>query len=107
MTNTLKLTLMGLPKIMLDEQPLADFKRSKSQALFFYLAVTKRPHSRDALATLFWQDMPDEQAKRNLRNLLPELQKRLTPYITITRQFVAFNDAPPYRLDVELFRNML
>lgn len=48
-------------------QPLPGDKRG---ALLFYLAYHGDWVSRERLAFLFWPDMPDAQAKRNLRRLL-------------------------------------
>lgn len=103
----LHLELLGSPHIRLGERPLTSFTTMKAQALLIYLAVTQRRHSRDTLASLFWQDMPDWQAKKNLRNTLPNLRALVGSHLTITRHSVAFNPASPYYLDVEVLRNTL
>jgi tetratricopeptide (TPR) repeat protein len=48
----------------------------KIRGLLAYLAVeADRPHRREALAGLFWPDMPDQQARRNLRMSLYRLRQ--------------------------------
>lgn len=105
--EVLHIELLGSPSIRLGERPLTGFTTTKAQALLFYLAVTQREHSRDALASLFWRDVPDRQAKKNLRNALPNLRALIGSHLTIKRHSVAFNRASSYRLDVEVFRSLL
>lgn len=107
MNNLLRLTLLGTPRIRLGDQLLTDFATNKAQALLFYLAVTGRPHSRDALATLLWDDMSDAQAKKNLRTVLPDLRRRVGGYLQIDRQTIAFDHTSAYWLDVEVLRQGL
>ena len=80
---------------------------SKVPALLAYLAVTGRPHQRDALAGLLWGEMPDDAAANNLRQALTNLRKLAEPHLLITRETVAFNPDAPHFLDVEGFRNLL
>jgi TolB-like protein/Flp pilus assembly protein TadD len=48
------------------------------QALVAFLALTPdRRHSRDKLATLLWEDRPDEQARTSLRQTLAVLRRAL------------------------------
>ncbi|MGQ4806990.1 hypothetical protein NKDENANG_00328 [Candidatus Entotheonellaceae bacterium PAL068K] len=103
----LHLELLGSPSIRLGEQPLAGFTTMKAQALLMYLAVTPGMHSRDTLASLLWRDMPNQQARKNLRNTLPNLRALVGSHLIITRHAVAFNRASPYHLDVEAFRSAL
>ena len=50
----------------------------KAQALIAYLALPAgRPHSRDKLAALLWGEMPQPQARSNLRQTLYDLRKSL------------------------------
>ena len=58
---------------------MTGFIYNKALALLIYLAVTKRPHSREALAGLLWGEMPDASAKANLRKILAALRE-LLPY---------------------------
>lgn len=74
--SVLRLSLLGQPEVWLDEAPLTAFSTAKTEALLYYLAVTGHPHSREALARLFWGDMPDDKAKRNLTKALSTLRGR-------------------------------
>ena len=99
----LALSLLGGALMALDGAPLKGFITLKSQALLCYLAVTGRPHSREALAALLWGDTPEEDAKASLRQVLSNLQKVAGPYLSITRQTVEFDRGAPYWLDVDAF----
>ena len=103
MTQSLQITLLGSPQVMLDNRPISGFATAKTQALLFYLAVTAQPHSRDTLANLFWGDSTEQKAKKNLRDALSNLRKLVEPYLLITRQTAAFNRGSDYQLDVERF----
>ena len=103
----LRLTLLGGLQITRgpagDEAPVRGFVSAKAQALLCYLAVTGRPHFREALAGLLWGEMPDEDARANLRQALANLRRLVGPHLTISRETVAFDRASPYWLDVERF----
>jgi len=82
----------------------------KAQALFYYLIATRQPHSREKLATLFWGDTPEPQAKGSLRQALYELRRTLGPedpsspgYILADGGVLSFNTDSDYWLDVEEF----
>ncbi len=107
MTETLHLTLLGSPRLLLGDQPLTHFATNKAQALLFYLAVTGQPHSRDQIATLLWDGMTDAQAKKNLRTVLPDLRQLVGTHLRLERQTVAFDRTTPYWLDVEVLRRDL
>ena len=103
MTKVLKLSLIGPLVITQDDLPLADLTTAKAQALLCYLAVAARPFSRQALAGLLWGDLPEADARRNLRGVLMKLRQNLAPYLHITHQSLAFNRDSAYTLDVEDF----
>src|SRR5690349_14724230 len=103
MATRLTLRLLGQPQISADDAPVAGFISGKAQALLVYLAVTGRPHSREALAGLLWGDMAEAPAGKNLRNALSNLRTLVGPHLTITREAASFNREEPYWLDVESF----
>ena len=86
----LNFQLLGGLQIMHAETPLTDFISSKVPALLVYLAVTHRTHTRDKLATLLWGDMPDADAKNNLRQALTNLRKVTDDCLTISRDSIEF-----------------
>ncbi len=101
----LKLALLGKLDIRLDGEPVTGLTSAKAQALLCYLAVTGRPHFRPTLAGLLWSDMPEANARTNLRRELSSLRRTVRAHLIITRQEVAFNRDAPYWLDVEVFES--
>ncbi len=92
---SLALYLFGPPCVMLDDEMVIDFRSDKVRALLIYLALeTDRPHRRDALAGLFWPNVPGHTARRNLRLTLHRLRDALrdqgptSPFFHITRETV-------------------
>ncbi len=106
MTN-LKIRLLGSLEIGYTDAAAPHFVSSKAPAMLAYLAVTGRPHQRDALAGLLWGEMSDAAAANNLRQALSNLRKLFEPYLLITRDTVAFDPAIPHFLDVEDFTDLL
>jgi ABC-type oligopeptide transport system substrate-binding subunit/DNA-binding SARP family transcriptional activator len=102
MSGELQLALLGNVEVRRAGVPVT-FSSSKAMALLCYLAVTGRPHARPALAGLLWGELPEANARNNLRKALTHLRKWIAPHLSITRQSVAFNPALPYRLDVQHF----
>ena len=73
----LKIHLFGGVEIVLNDVPLGSFLSTKAPALLAYLAVTGRPHRREALAGLLWGDLPEAAAANNLRQVLTNLRENL------------------------------
>ncbi len=107
MAANLEIRLLGGLQIRQNGLTVAGFMSSKVPALLAYLAVTGRPHQRDALAGLLWGEMPDDAAANNLRQALTNLRKLAEPHLLITRETVAFNPDAAHFLDVVGFRNLL
>ena len=105
--SKLCLKLLGGIQITAGETPVTGFVSRKVQALLCYLAVTGHSHTRESLAGLLWADMPETDAKMNLRQALANLRKLVAPHLVITRETVAFNQQSAYWLDVELFTRCL
>ncbi len=74
----LTLDLLGVPQIQVGDQAIR-FPYLKAEALLYYLAVTGRPHSRIALATLLWGQVAEKQARNSLRNALYTIRRGLKP----------------------------
>jgi DNA-binding SARP family transcriptional activator len=103
----LQLSLLGKLQVSRAGKPVTGFVSSKAQALLCFLAVTGRPHDRQTLATLLWGDMPEVEARTNLRTVLANLRKLLEPFLEISRETVRFKRGSSYWLDVELFQAAL
>lgn len=69
-------TLLGSPQLS-SAGAIIPLARRQMRALFFRLAVTLRPVARDQLCFLFWPDIGDSAARRNLTVLLNQLRQAL------------------------------
>ncbi|MBN1659540.1 MAG: hypothetical protein JXA93_14135, partial [Anaerolineae bacterium] len=105
--DELRLGLLGKPQIVYHQSPLAGWALQKSLALLAYLAVTGRPHTREALAGLLWPDCAEVDARSNLRKVVVELRRRLPCHVVATRAEVAFDRSAPYWLDVRSFERTI
>lgn len=103
--NQLRLALLGKPQFEYNGQPMGGLTLVKGQALLAYLAVTRQPHSRSALAGLLWSEMPETDARANLRVTLSQLRKAVNDYLIVTRRVIEFNRNSSYWLDVEVLEN--
>jgi predicted ATPase/DNA-binding SARP family transcriptional activator len=72
----LALYVLGPPQVTLDGKPV-HIGRRKAVALLAYLAVTRQPHTREALATMFWPEAGQSRALAYLRTTLWALNKAL------------------------------
>ncbi|RIK30414.1 MAG: hypothetical protein DCC56_08805 [Anaerolineae bacterium] len=88
--TNLSLSYLGALQIKRNNAPITNFISNKVPALLAYLAVTRRPHSRDKLAALLWGEMSDADAKNNFRQALANLKKFFDDELTITRDSVEF-----------------
>lgn len=80
----LELALLGPPLLSWagDVLPIA---RRQTRALLYRLAAELTPIPRSRLAFLFWPDIPDSQARRNLTHLLTLLRQALPrPALLVT-----------------------
>ncbi|MEZ4863071.1 MAG: BTAD domain-containing putative transcriptional regulator [Caldilineaceae bacterium] len=107
----LKIICLGAPQITSQATSqttlLSADLTPKALALLLYLAVTGKSHSRDILAHLFWGEHSNQQARTNLRYLLPELRKRYRDHLLITAQTIGINCQASYWLDVDELRTTL
>ena len=62
----LKMYVFGPPRLERGGQ-LIDLGLRKALALIVYLAITRQPHSRDALATLLWPESDQREGRGRLR----------------------------------------
>jgi DNA-binding SARP family transcriptional activator len=79
----------------------------KVEALFVYLAVTARPHPRELLAELLWDDRSQKVAMSNLRRVLTGLRQHFGDYVTITRETAVLQANPNIWLDVHELQTRL
>ena len=106
---TLKLYLLGNPRIEYAGQPIA-LTSQKAMALLFYVTLHgQAPLSRGKLATMFWEDSDERHARRSLNDALYRLRQALpdSDHIVATREWVQFSDSSDYWVDVEEFEHAL
>lgn len=107
MTPHLLVSLFGTPTVTLDDEPVTDFVSTKSQALLFYLAVSSQAHARSSLATLLWDDVPENKARASLRSVLKNLKCLVGSHLVIERHALAFRQSAPHKVDVTEFEQRL
>ncbi|MGT2887597.1 AAA family ATPase [Streptococcus didelphis] len=73
--TTLKLKLFGNPAIFLDDKEIF-FSFSKLNALLYYLLINETV-ARDEIAGILWEDKDNQKAKKNLRNTIYQVNKKL------------------------------
>ncbi|MCP4416073.1 MAG: tetratricopeptide repeat protein [Chloroflexi bacterium] len=105
--NRLNLTLLGMPQIKIDDQPITNLPSRKARALLIYLALTRQTHSRQHLAGFLWGEMTEDKARRNLRVLLTRLRKQLEPFLNIQRRELGINLDSDVWIDVDEFEACL
>ncbi|MDG2420488.1 MAG: BTAD domain-containing putative transcriptional regulator [Gammaproteobacteria bacterium] len=108
----LSLSLLGTPRLLLDEKSLDDDFYEKVESLLAYLAVeNNRPHRREVLAELFWPELSDDHARSNLRYALFKLRQGLeeknnkTKFLITNRTSIRFNPKSEHYLDVSELSN--
>lgn len=110
--STLRIHLFGKFCVRRNEQILDGFDARKVQDLFCYLLL-HREHSlpRETLASLLWPDTTTAQSKKNLRQILWQLQSALGSQneqlndriLLVEPDWVQLNSQANYWLDVAVF----
>jgi DNA-binding SARP family transcriptional activator len=104
--NDLRFFLFGSPRFEYQGNSI-QVERRKALALAAYLALAKRPTTRDTLAALFWPDLDQERARAALRSTLPALTA-LSPqaWLEVDRTAVRLNREAVW-VDVHMFLDLL
>lgn len=91
-------------------QPAPGFRAGKVRSLFIYLSLEAAvAHNRATLATLFWPQQTEKQARQNLRQTLRRLRQALgdeqqaSPCLLITEESIQWNPHSDSWLDVRQF----
>ncbi|HET9495412.1 MAG TPA: AAA family ATPase [Chloroflexia bacterium] len=104
---TLSISLLGPPQITVDGVAVSVDTR-KAIALLAYLAATKQPHTRDALAGLLWPEYDQTHARATLRRTLSALNKALAgDWLEVARDAVRLRAGTDVYLDVDRFGALL
>ncbi len=107
MTAPLHVRLLGGLHIAIPEKPPLRFSAKRAEVLLAYLALNRREHSRETLATLLWDDREHKQALANLRALLAQLPKGVRPYLKTSRHVVMFKPDAQLWIDSLAFTELL
>ena len=100
------LTLGGL-RILVDGSPVRGLASRKAEALVVYLALQRGSPSREALATLLWDDRSLSGSLSNLSVLLTSLRKHLGGFLRIERESVSLDDSASWGCDAEAFERQV
>jgi DNA-binding SARP family transcriptional activator len=104
--SSLKLFLLGPPRIELDGTPL-EVDTRKAIAMLAYLAVSGESQRRDTLAALLWPESDQIGARAALRRTLSSLNKALqAESLNVTRESVGIAPQTDLWLDVVEFRRL-
>ena len=105
--SRLALYFLGAPRLEFDGEPIS-LSHHKALALLAYLAVTRQPHTRQALAALLWPDYDPAGARGEVRRMLWVLNKSLGQgWLEVDRETVLLPSHPNLWLDIERFRDLL
>ena len=105
--SPLRIYLFGAPRFSLQGTP-TQIPRRKAIALLAYLAGTNRAHSRDSLATMFWPQHDQSNARANLRRELSRVKSTLNQDLFTTgREQVALNPDLEWWLDIAEYQSSL
>lgn len=109
----LRIYLLGNPQIFDGDEPLPLPTPGKVLELWTYLLLNRqRPVLRDHLAYTLWPDVPEAEARANLRRHLHLLRKQLPalpadiPWIVATRKTLQWNPEAICWLDVALLEEL-
>lgn len=69
----LEIYLFGAPEIYCGGERITGLP-TKTEALLCYLAVTRQIHLRASLASLLWGELPEKNARANLRKAIQPLR---------------------------------
>mgnify|MGYP005842827205 CR=1 FL=1 len=103
----LELLLLGPLKISIAGRPVLGLASLKAKALLANLAVERRPVPRGTLAGLLWSDLPEEDARRNLRVEISRLRRLLDPYLHFTHQEGMLKPGALSQVDVYKLESLL
>ena len=107
--SVLEVRLLGGLSAAVDGRPVQLPADARARELLARLALSPGPHSRSVLAGRLRPDVPEDSARKTLRNALYELRRALGPAgrdaVVVTGQRVGLSEA--VRVDVREFRGRL
>ncbi len=104
----MNIELFGTFAIKMSNGSVEQLATNKERALLGYLAAHDQPLSRSHLAGLLWGDHSEGIAKRNLRNALARIKRRVPMLVTcdmlmITHTTVQLRESADFAIDLQAF----
>ena len=99
MNNRLEIHSLGNLAILRGNIPVTSLASRKAEALLVYLAANPRPHPREVLAEMLWDERSQARSLGNLRVVLSSLRKELGDFVHIEREQVQINPHAQVWLD--------
>jgi len=107
MSNSLQILLLGPPEVRWDDK-LLPIQRRIPRALLFYLASCGGMVGRNELLLLFWEEVPESEARLRLSEALSRLrQTLLIPDILITQGDLVGLDFSKVYVDQQHFQSLV
>lgn len=78
-TPKIKILLLGSPMILVDDK-LTRVSRRRHRLLIYYLAAQSQPVTRGEICELFWPNVTETTARKNLREALSRIKSDLGSY---------------------------
>ncbi len=111
MQALLEVNLLGGFQLFYDGKPVELAHSARLQTFIAYLILHRSaPIAREQLASIFWPDTSERQARTNLRNLIHQLRQVLpfiSDYVTFDSNALEWCSESAFRLDVDEFRGRL
>lgn len=107
-----QIELLGQPQLRADGTPHAFRAPARALSLLTYLLLHRaQPSPRDAVAFLFWPDLPESEARAKLRYDIRELREALpqgegVTWILADNRTIRWNPEAPIWLDVAEFERL-
>ncbi len=99
MTSKLEIQTLGGLSIKVDGTAVSNFVSRKAEALLVYLACYPRPHARETLAALLWDDLSQQRSLANLSVLLSSLRKQLDAFLDSSRHEIGILEGSDFVVD--------
>src|SRR3989475_11988836 len=111
MMPTLHIRLLGDFSLIYNDRQVTSLNTTRLQSLFAYLVLHRDvPQQRQHLASLFWPDTTESQARNNLRQLLHQLRQALPAveqFLSADTHMLHWHPVTPCHLDVAEFEQTL
>jgi len=111
----LEISLLGGFQVHIDGLPLDPIPSRTARSLLAYLGINRdRTHTRDLLAGMFWPDLPDSEARRQLSRALWHIHACIDQgnehrprHVVTAGGAVRLNPKAAIQLDTERFQQLL